>query len=91
MRTKQERKHNTWVKILRKVNLIKAKQNDKWNDIAKEFVDQPHRLAKDKFEGRQYNRHTNNKTKRNIYGNYQRGRNWSASDQRKIDSANYEE
>ena len=84
MRTKSERLHNTYKKIKKKLTLLKAQ--GVWADYEKEFVEQPHRLAKDKVEGRQYNKHTNNKTKRHIHGNYQLSHNPSASDKRKEDS-----
>ena len=90
MRTYQERKHNTWRKILKKLHIIKSHQMDKYSDEGKEFVEEPHRLAKDRLEDRRKD-HTNNKTKRHMYGNYQASRNYKKRDQQQIDAGEYEE
>lgn len=88
MRTKQDRIHNTWKKIHKKLAIVKAKNY--CDDNSNEFIFQPHRLAKDKLERRYNNQHTNNKTKRHIHGNYQKTKNYSKSDRQKIDRMNYE-
>ena len=89
MRTKTERIKNTRKKIYKGLNILKYKWSISYNEDY--FMSQPHRLAKDKLEGRYTNQHTNNKTKRHIHGNYQKTRNYSRSDRQKLDKLNYEE
>ena len=90
VRTRFERKHNTWKKIKRKLEIIKNNRLDLWSDIGAEFVSEPHRLAKDRLEDRR-KKHTNNKTKRHQYANYQKSRNYKKRDQVQIDAGNYDE
>lgn len=92
MRTKKERIKNTYKHIRHKLNIINYHfVYETLGEQCVAFVNQPHRLNKNKFEGRSYNKHTNNKTKRHIHGNHQLSRNYSASDLRKIDFCNYTE
>ena len=63
---------------------------DLYDDNGVEFTEEPHRLAKDKLEDRR-KEHTNNKTKRHQYGNYQKTRNYKKSDQQKIDAGEYKD
>lgn len=88
MISKSNRNYNTWKKIKKRLKYLKS--IGACDDNAIEFIEQPHRLAKDKLENRYHNMHTNNKTKRQIYGNYQKSRNYSKSDMQKIDRLNYE-
>lgn len=90
MRTRRERIRNTWKKIKRKLDIIKNNKLDLYNDNGTEFTEEPHRLAKDKLEDRR-KLHTNNKTKRHQYGNYQKTRNYKKSDQQKIDAGEYKD
>ena len=89
MRTRAERKHNTWRKILKKLKVIKHLKLDEYTKVGKEFTEEPHRLAKDKFEDRR-KPHTNNKTKRHMYGNYQSSRNYKVRDLRQIEAGKAE-
>ena len=91
-RTRAERNRNTRKKINRRLKLIRAKYLSAYqgyyfcDGLSGEFVAQPHRLAKNKYEGRSFNRHTNNKTKRHIHGNYSPSRFWKKTDQQRIDA-----
>jgi hypothetical protein len=84
-RTRAERNRNTRKKINRRLKLIRAKYLSAYG-LPGEFVAQPHRLAKNKYEGRSFNCHTNNKTKRHIHGNYYPSRFWKKTDQQRIDA-----
>ena len=96
MRTRRERIRNTYKKIRRKLRLLKVTHElsytgeTSYSGGVQEFIDQPHRLAKDTYEDRR-KEHTNNKTKRHMYGNYQKSRNYSPKDQRQIDAGDYNE
>lgn len=93
MRTKRERLNDTYNHIKKRLNVLMNKYD--WPCYMEEHLDgfkkQPHRLNKNKFEGRHYNSHTKNKTKRNIHGNYQKSRNYKPCDQRQIDAGEYVE
>ena len=89
MRNRAERKHNTWKKIRKKLSIIKAYKTE-WSDIGDVWLEEPHRLNKDRPEDRR-KVHTNNKTKRHIYGNYQKSRNYKKRDQVQIDAGEYYE
>ena len=53
MRTKAERKRNTWKKIFKKLRHIKSKDQDEFKEDVEKFAEQPHRLAKNKIEQKQ--------------------------------------
>jgi hypothetical protein len=92
LRTKRERLNNTYKRIKRRLKILKDEYSQSWwfgmTDF-KGFTAQPHRLNKNKVEGRSGNQHTKNKTKRHIHGNYQPARNYKASDKRQIDAGDY--
>ena len=92
MRTKRERLNNTYKHIGKRLNIIEYNCSPSWRSpVDTSFIEQPHRLNKNKVEGRYSNQHTKNKTKRHIHGNYQRSRNYKPSDQRQIDAGEYVE
>ncbi len=89
MRPTAEKRHNDWIKAIRKRNIDRQYQNGSVYD--RDYYDNLHEYSKNKIHCScgmcaRWNK-TNNKGKhRAISGNYAPSKNWSPNDQRKRES-----
>ena len=88
MRTRAERRKNTWKVIRNRMQLEK----DTHFDTHEMQYDEPHKYSKSKLYSVGRARKTNNKGKhRYASKNHAKNKNWSATDQRKLDEFTQQE
>lgn len=85
MRTLAEKRHNDWKKAIRKRRIVKDVYC--WKD---EWYDNLHQYSKNKVHCScgmcaRYRKTNNRGRKRKIHGNYAKSKNWSVTDERRIE------